>query len=288
MTLNYNNNFNPLPWYNDISRQDWRKSYAYGTVYPLFAPANILLPFQIFRAHSTAEVTAVELYTKGGAYVQDITQAMQEAGLTVISIDDFAGYDVILYPANLYMATAMQDGQYYLRLTDGVSEWYSEVFTVVQDVTPYLCVEWWDDTNAVFDNGGIAYQNGYKNRIYLNTELGKPDYEFEEEGEDRDGYYFAEKQISEKTYKFSFLAPEYLCDAMRIARLSDYVRVTSAGIVYDCDTFLITPEWKGTGALASVEAEMQTDTVVKKIGKAYIKAVHGDYNDDYNNDYNND
>ena len=75
---------------------------------------------------------------------------------------------------------------------------------------------------------------------------------------------------------------------MRFIRLSDRVTVNAGGVDYKCDTFLITPKWEGAGALASVECEFTTQTVVKKIGQGYIKDTHGDYNNDFNNDYNND
>ena len=113
------------------------------------------------------------------------------------------------------------------------------------------------------------------------------EYKFEEEGEERDGYFFPEKQISEKTYKCTILAPEYLCDVMRFIRMADYVRVTDKyGRNYDCDTFLITPKWQTQGNLASVEIEFETATVVKKNGRGYIIANKGDFNNDFNNDYN--
>jgi hypothetical protein len=135
------------------------------------------------------------------------------------------------------------------------------------------------------DNAVIAYGHGYRNTLYLNTQLGKPEYEFNEEGENRDGFFFPEKQISEKKYKCQVLAPEYLCDVMRLIRMCDHVRVTDKGRIYDCDTFLITPEWQEQGNLASVEIEFETDTVVKKIGKGYLSAGGADFNLDYNEDY---
>ena len=290
MTQTENNNYNPLPWYDSVEKQDFRKWYAYGAVYPLFAPANILLPWQIIRDHRTNNITAVEMYDKKGTLIADITQPMLDAGLQIVQTDDYPNKDIIIYPANQYMATDMQNGQYFLRLTDGVQEWFSEVLTIVQDITPYLRIMWNDVENAVFDSGVIVYRDPikYRNLLYFNASIGKPDYDFEETGENRDGYYFAEKQVSTKTYKFTILAPEYLCDCMRFIRLSDRVSVNAGGVDYNCDTFLITPKWEGAGALASVECEFTTQTVVKKIGQGYIKETHGDYNNDFNNDYNND
>lgn len=286
--MTQNNNISVLPWYNTLGEQNHRKSYAYGAIYPLIAPADILLPFQIMRPTRSNGITSVVLLDKTGATVANITQPMIEAGLQIVRFQTL-GYDVILYPATLPMPINMLDGIYYMRLSDGVQTWYSEMFTVVQDVSGYVKLQWWDIDNLVFDAGQIVYTNPtYKNTLYFNTELGKPEYEFEEEGQDRDGYFFPEKQISTKKYKCTILAPEYLCDVMRFIRMADYIRVRDKyGNVYNCDTFLITPKWQTQGDLASVEIEFKTDTVVKKIGRGYLSSDKGDFNDDYNNDFNN-
>lgn len=68
------------------------------------------------------------------------------------------------------------------------------------------------------------------------AELGKPEYKFEEEGEERDGYFSRKTNIG-KDVPVYLLAPEYLCDVMRLIRMSDFVTVYSQGRKYDCDTF---------------------------------------------------
>lgn len=286
--MTQNNNLSVLPFYTDINQQNHRLSYAFGAIYPLFAPANFLLPFQIMRATRGNAISRVRLYDKNGALVQDITQYMKDVGLQIVRFSNL-GYDVIVFPANLPLPINQFDGVYYLTLSDGVQTWYSEMFTVVQDVKPYLKIEWWDAENFVFDSGQIVYQNpAFKNVLYLNTELGKPEYQFNEEVETRDGYFFPEKQISEKTYKCTTLAPEYLCDVMRFIRMADYVRITDKyGRIYNADSFLITPKWQTQGDLASVEIEFETNTVAKKIGRGLIMQTKGDFNKDFNNDFNN-
>lgn len=283
-----NNNLSVLPWYTSITEQNHRKSYAYGNIYPLFTPANKLLPFQIMRTTRANAVTSVRLYNRDGSLFADITQFMNQTGLQVVRFASM-GYDVIVYPGILPMPINTPDGIYYATLSDGVQTWYSEMFTIVQDVSGYLKIEWYDIENAVFDAGTIVYRNPlFKNVLYLCTELGKPEYQFEEEGENRDGYFFPEKQISEKTYHCICLAPEFLCDVMRLIRMSDYVTITDKyGRIYDCDTFLITPKWQTQGDLASVEIEFETATVIKKIGRGYLLQTKGDFNNDYNNDFNN-
>lgn len=282
-----NNNISVLPWYTSIEQQNHRKSYAYGTIYPLFTPKRTLLPFQIMRNTSSRNITGAQLYDKNGVLFADITTALKETGLQIVPFASL-GYDVIVYPSLLPFAIDTPDGIYYARMTDGVNVWYSEMFTIVGDLSGYLKIEWYDVENFVFDAGQIVYQNPkFHNVLYLCTELGKPEYTFEEEGETRDGYFFPEKQISEKTYRCMALAPEYLCDVMRFIRMSDKVFVTDKyGRQYDCDTFLITPKWQTQGDLASVEIEFETATVAKKIGRGYITpGREGDFNNDFNNDF---
>jgi hypothetical protein len=281
------NTLTPLPFYTDIEEQNHRRSYAYGAIYPLYAPVTSLLPFQFMREHrASTPITSCELYDKNGIYVADLTSDMETAGLHIEEVDTY-GVDVVVYPAVMPLTRSIGMGQYYLMLTDGVETWYSDIITLIDTPSSYLQIEWYDTESMLSDAGIVVYDGNYKNRIYLNTELGKPEYTFDEEGETRDGYFFAEKQLSEKTYKFFFPSSEYLLDAMRLVRLSDYVKITDKyGRVYNCDTFLITPEWEEQGNIARVVAEFQTATVVKKIGRAYAIRDAGDFNDDYNDDYN--
>ena len=280
-----NNNLSVLPWYNSIERQNHRRDYAFGNIYPLITPDRKLLPFQIVRSTRGNAITQVVLRDITGKQIANITSQMKETGLTV---KRFAsdGYDVIIYPGILPMAITTPEGQYYAEITDGVQRWYSEVFTIKRTIdNSYLTIEWWDDEPLYFSGGHIDYSEGFRNKVYLPTQVGKPDYNFEEEGEKRDGYFFPEKQVSEKVYKFNFIAPEFLCDVMRIIRMSDHILITSRGETYNADSFLMTPKWQEQGDLAAIEVEFETDTVIKKIGRGIIKTNFGDFNSDFNNDF---
>lgn len=282
-----NNNLSVLPWYDSINRQNHRRDYAYGNVYQLITPDRKLLPFQIRRSTRSNEISQVLLRNIEGKEIANITSQIKETGLTVkrFSAD---GYDLIIYPGILPMAIEIPEGLYYAEISDGVQRWYSEVFNIVRTVDEYMKIEWWDEEPLYYSGGHIEYSGEtFKNRVYLPTQVGKPEYDFQEEGEKRDGYFFPEKQTSEKIYKFSFLAPEYLCDAMRIIRMSDHVVITSRGESYEADSFLITPKWQEQGDLAGVEAEFETDTVIKKIGRGVVTNF-GDFNSDFNNDFNNE
>ena len=242
------------------------------------------------RTSGTYLISSVMLKRVDGTTVEDIKSKLVDTGMTVVS-DTM--YHYIVYPARLPISVTMDEGQYYLQLTDSIGTVYSEVFTVVNDISNCIKIEWWDDQDFVFDGGKIIYTNPlFYNRVYLPTEIGMPDYTFNEEGEERDGFFFPQKQLSEKTYRCTFLAPEYLCDVMRMIRMADHVVVTDRhGRQYVCDTFLMTPKWQPQGYLASVDVEFQTSTVMKKVGYSRYDLNLGDYNIDYNDDYditNND
>lgn len=286
--MTQNNNISVLPFYKNIDEQNHKKSYAYGSIFPLIVPSNQLIPFQIMRQHSNVDLTGItaHLFDYKGNQVRIITQPLKDAGMQIVHFDSL-GYDIIVFPA-YSAAFDLPIGAHYIRISEGVNTWYSDIFTIVDDVRNFIKIEWGDVQNAVFPQGQIVYRNpNFLNRLYLKTEIGKPEYTFDETAEPRDGYNFVEKQISEKTYRCTALGPEYICDVMRFIRMSDFIYVYDQfGRKYNCDSFLITPKWLDQGDLASIEIEFQTDTVVKKIGRGY-RFGPGDFNNDFNNDFFN-
>ena len=261
--MTQNNNLSVLPFYTSIDEQSHRRPYAYGDIYPLYVEMGKLPTFQICRTLS-GSVSTITLYTADGAAVTGISPS-------IISSKNVGAY-VVFYNDASDSGFYSGEGQYYIAVTIGGTTYYSDVFTAVQDISAYLKVEWWDEEDFIMDGAAIAYDLGssyFHNIVLLNTQLGKPEYEYEEEGENRDGIFFPEKMISEKTYKFNFLANEPLCDVMRLARMSDHIRITDRyGNVYNCDTFLMTPKWEVQGNVASVDAEFQTNMVAKRIGRS--------------------
>lgn len=282
-----------MPFYTSEQYQNARKWWTYGRVYPLFTPAGFILPFQIITDHvpnSVVQIIYLFDANNDAAPVANLGSTMQP----MIIKKEFAnlGYDVFVFPGQLPVIDSLLNGRYYIRIQIGVGSTIisrvSEIFTVVNDIQPYLKITWWDRDDFVMDAGTIVYTNpSFKNVLYLQSDLAKPEYQFEEEGESRDGYFFPSKQISEKRYRFNFLASEYLLDVMRFIRMADYAEIEYHGQTYSLDTFLITPEWEAQGDVAAVEAVFDTATVAKKIGLGFTKALRGDFNDDFNNDYNN-
>ena len=132
-------NTSVLPFYTDISLQNHRMSYAYGQTYPLYVETGFLPPFQIIRTSGVGnEVTSAFLFTIDGVLVENLYMNLLDTGLT---IKDCGDYDVIVYPAWLYLGHSIPEGRYYLRIATGVQQWFSDVFTVVGDISPFLKLE---------------------------------------------------------------------------------------------------------------------------------------------------
>lgn len=187
-----------------------------------------------------------------------------------LKIVNIGAYDYI-FLNSIQSATPLGENTYYLEIGDGTNTWYSDSFTMRDD--DYLKLEWWNESNLEISDGTVVVAKDttsptvyYTPTLYLRSDIGMPDYEFEDEVEERGGYQFPLQQISYKKFKFVFLAPEVVCDAMRTIRLSDHIRITKGEKVYTANTFLMTPAWQDQGFLASVECEFTTDTIIKKSG----------------------
>lgn len=280
-----NNNISPLPFYDNLALQNHRKDYAFGQVYPLITYKNMLLPFQVVLASGTA-INWVRLYNFNTGIYTTITTSMKENGLTIKS---YTGFKLLKYPGTLPIIGIVHEGQYYLAISiSDLGTIYSDIFTVCNKVDDYLLLEYYNSYNFELKNGIVDFSDNFKFRCYLNTQIGKPEYDFEEEATERMGYTFIESQISKKIYKFTFVAPEYLCDALRIVRLCESKQITSKLQTYDLTTFSMEPEWEDQGDLAAVECEFETDTVIANIGGYEPELLGGDFNNDFNNDFNID
>lgn len=285
MTLtNKSNNFSALGWFTDLRHLHHNKTYSYGNAYPFVIPLKFLIPFQIIRPTSNSVILKAELFTRDGELVLDLTEDMIQGGLVVKRFES-RGFDVVVYPATIPLTSDVPgEGWHYLQLSDGVNTFTSELFNASFATEDLLKIVWYDREDFIFESGegAIVYQNPpFKNIVYLRTEIGKPDYFFDETGEERDRKFFPLKQISEKRYKFTFLANESLIDALRTIRMSDYVGISSMGKEFRANNLLITPEWQDQGDLAAVTAEFDANTIVKKISKLTIMPDGCDFNSDF-------
>lgn len=280
------NNFSVLPFYASKAERNSQKWWMYGRVYPLFCGTDKTLPFQVpivTPANTTRVLLSISLYNANNdMWYRDLyIMGGDTQNLLIKDFESTYGFTVYGSPGMSFGSIGnINVGRYYLKMLfrDTVGNtttdvpYYSEIFTTVRDLSQYLRIEWYDNEDFYMPEGVIVYQYGtgnltqYKNVLYLPSDIAKPEYIFEEEGENRDGFFFPTKQISEKRYRFSFFASEYLLDVMRFIRMADHVQITYQGHVFYPDTFLITPEWEANGDVASVDATFDCATVAKKIG----------------------
>lgn len=266
-----NNNLNVLAFYDSVLDQNHRRSFAYGNVYPLVCPTDKLLPFALRRETSVDPISVCNLINLKTGASTDILAAALGNGLAVVVYDQF---DLIVNYSNA-SGLSMPEGQFYLELSDGTNTWFSDVFNVVADLTNFIKIEYWDNQDFQTPDSVIPYGTEFKNWFYVKSEIGKPEYPFSEELEERDGRKYFEKQISEKRFRFEFLAPEFLCDAVRIVRMADNCLITSAGKIYGPEEILFTPEFQEQGDLAVVNVEFETSFVIKKLAGGGYESESG-------------
>ena len=279
-----NNNFSVLPWYSSLREQNHYKKYAYSQIYPLKVPANRLVPFQLLlESVANLDISTYRIYVHdldGTTVGANRIESFIKSGLSLYTTDK-STWSVIMFSASSDLEFTLPFGQYYLTISDGINTWYSDVFTVT-DITDCVKLQWWDNADFIMEEGLITYANGFKNILYVSSDIGKPKYQYEEEGDDRDGLFFAEKQLSEKVYNFVFVGPEYICDATRFIRLADNVVIEQDKRTYKCSNVIVEVDWQEQGDLAAISIEFKIGQVAKKIAPGF-----DDYSQDYNTDYNN-
>ena len=265
--MEVHNNFSPLAFRKKESKATYEKWYAFGKNYAIPASANTLTPFQFTELNipvfdpDTIEVEAVNEETgestKTGVYV---------------SFDVMPEHGGVLYvsPGKNSFREALPQGTYRARFTIGSEVYISTPFCVIPGIetsSKYLLIEYWNDEKIAYPDGFITTgaNNDFRYQMYVPATICKPKYEFEEELTKRAGYKFLELQTSTKVYAFTFVAPEFICDAMRLIRLSDYIRISHDGEYYNALNFEFDVDWQEQLYLAAVDCQFETDSIIQKL-----------------------
>ena len=253
-----NNSFNILPWYDSLEKQSSKKWYTFGQSWPLLCPKGTILPFQFVceALEVTSNIQAVNVNTN------EITDLGVAPSVIQGSQPNSTYYIVKLASVAV---PALSVGTYYLRFKTSLGYLYSEEIAVIDDSNECIKVQYWNEDTLNFASGEINFADDFKFEFYIRSTIGKPEYEFEEELTKRLGYKFIESQTSNKVYKFAFVAPEYICDAMRLIRLCDYVKLTTKFDSYNALSFAYEPKWQDQGDLAAVDVEFDTDCIIQKL-----------------------
>lgn len=284
----------PLKFYDNLEKQNHRKSYAYGHISPLIMPFNTLYPFQFVTNGLHSNILACYLRDKNGDTVASILNTLYEAGLDYTYVGD---YRVLVFPGLFPLTDVKLEGEYYLEFIFGSdrnierTSIYSEIFCFTNSLEKYLEIEYWNpEADFVLKNGVVTFKTDYTKsdfhfKILLCSELGKPEYSYEEEVTKRLGYSFIESQVSKKIYKFNTVVPEYVCDALRLIRLCSNKIIRSKDEEYEMLSFDMDVDWQEQGDLASVNCEFEVDNIIVNLGGYAHEPLGGDFNDDFNKDY---
>lgn len=267
-----NSSLNILAWYDTKGKQDHRRWWSYGEVHPMVTEFNHIPNFQMVRAQTGAAITELALVRLDDASEVDVLALATSLGLEVATFTD---YDLIIYPDLLPLGLNIDYGVYYLRMSDGIDTWESDVFSMCDDLAGLVKIEYWHTEDFKYPNGHIRYLAPYKSKVFFDSDIGKPSYEYEEQVSKNDGYNFPLSQISYKKFKFKTILPEYVIDAIRVIGLHDDVEISYNGRTYVADEFLmISPEWAERGNLAVVDFEFRTDTVVSIKARGVVDAEY--------------
>lgn len=266
--MNTFNNFSPLAFREKSMKATYKKWYAYGKEFALPFSTTELPPFQFTVTNLPSfDPTTVEVFL-----VNEATGVRTGTGIK-IKVDSMNGHGSVLYvsPGSNVYAKSIEPGVYRAEFAIPEGETYVSTPICVTDGietnTNFVKLEYWNDEKLAYPNGFVTTgtDNDFKFQMYIPTTFFKPKYEFEEEITKRAGYKFLELQTCNKVFGFNFLAPEYICDALRLVRLSDYIRFTHDGEYYNALNFEYTPDWQNNGYLAAIECQFETDTIIQKL-----------------------
>jgi hypothetical protein len=250
----------PFKIYTRLDAQvRFKRHCAYQNQFDLVSRTNRFLPFIIKRDLTANQIKSWRVYDLDHRLKYTITPSD-----TSYEIFTLGSSQYLIYYGATISGLDMDCGEYYLKVSDNVSTWYSEVFTV-KDFTvndnPLAVLEWKHN----HDVGDIIYQTGYLNRLYLDVELGEPVYETDEEvSKDIQGNEVDILIRTRKVYKTVIPAlPEYIVDALSLSlQGADTITLTlpeNKEVISDIKQARVSVAWINDGCFANVELSFKVE-----------------------------
>ena len=133
----------PLRFYDALEKQNFRREWVLKGLDKqsvLIMPENAIIPFQIRRKRSLAQVTTFNLYTYDVAtnefyYNLNILMLIPAPITNHLKIVQMQTSDNIVYFQTADLSSNLPCGLHYIHISDGINDFYSEVFMVVADFT---------------------------------------------------------------------------------------------------------------------------------------------------------
>ena len=257
--------------YKDTDAQAFRQERALATDLKLMSvigSTRWLLPFQIKRVNSLETILLVQLYDKDDNLIRDITADFPaDSAIEIYPLTN--GYDYIQYfPVTNTMSPVLPCGYYYIKLFDTGGEWWVSELIYIKDFNyttgfqnDYLRIDWKHSCNLA-DN---YYEKNFINRIFIDSELAKPEelIEREEHKNELTGITTYSAMITAKIYKFTWIVPEYVYDALRTVWMNSLITLYKPNLESSTITeFSLSPSWNPDDGLVTIEVRFKTDIVV--------------------------
>lgn len=263
--MEVNNIFSPVPFYTNRRYWHSNKWYVYGQKCPILMTATATLPFQIVVDSAITGIT-------------DFSIKDASTNAVVLTIDTTSGFSLIngsdykVIKAASKSILPLPYGQYYysIGLSNGAI-YVSDIIAIIADISKVLKITYKNAENLYFSSGHVDFEDDFAFELYVPSTIGKPEYEYEEELTKRLGYKFVESQVINKVYKFAFPATEQMCDAYRLVRMCDYIRIDSFNNDFSefdhYNVIYLSNEvsWEDNGDIATIETTFETDSIVQKL-----------------------
>jgi len=192
-----------------------------------------VIPFQFLVANEGV-ITPYFYNAETNTLVNPIPAAITDLATNHLDFRSDATHNWYIYEGITQLSNDLPIGFYYLVLRVNPpgaprTTWHiSEVFQVCDftadfsensfadicheenDAEDLLMLEWWADCD--FDD--IVYQEGFRNRLYLDAILEHPFEEIVKDTEERLGKMFQKNIVLKKKYKFKIMIPEWLWNGL--------------------------------------------------------------------------
>jgi hypothetical protein len=243
----------------------FKRHCKYQKPFELVNRNNRFLPFIIKRSTHSNQIKSWRVYD-----LNDNLKYVINPASTSYEIFTNGSVQYLVYYGAQISGLTMDCGEYYLKISDNVTTWYSEVFTVKDfnaSTNPYHILEW----KHLHDLGDIIYQTGYINRLFLNIELGEPEYEIEEEVlKDINGNEVETLVRTRKVYKTVIPElPEYIVDSLSLTlQGASEITITlpeNVGTISNIKQARVESTWVNDGCAANVQITFKLEeSIIKK------------------------
>ena len=269
----------PLKFYDNVAKQYHRKSYSYKSISPIITKLHNIPAFQFVLLSNTETINSVYVMYKNDIKAsEDIKQILYENGLIITEVNNFR---IVVYCGKNDILTDLKEGLYYLIINTSENTYYSEIFCFTNTLDNYLKIEYSNKSGNFFiKNGLVLFPQDFKFTLLLRYQY-EVLFSFDEQTTELLGYKQIETQVSKKYYAFRTVAPEYLCDAMRIIRLCDTKLIAFEKQNYDLISFEMEADWQTQGDLAVVTCRFESDQVITSKNVRSLAEYNKDFSVDF-------